>query len=232
MSEEDIKIMIKFIREKVERETSSAVARKIGCSNTYIHNILTGKTIKIAENKQQLILHAYPELKKMINADTDDFSIKDGNLHWNGLVIENIHEKLADYLRKLKNKYSYREISSQTQIGEAIINGFFNRKSYNISESNVILAVRNCQDFRKHIGLNDSQSQIMVNSPQGIQVGAGASYHVENKIDISSIVSDIKRYLFEVIMKLDIEDEPKMCLMKIIAYKTFEEEISKIIKGK
>lgn len=232
MNEEDIKIMIKFIREKVERETSSAVARKIGCSNTYIHNILTGKTIKIAENKKQLILHAYPELKKMINANTDDFSIKNGNLHCNGLVIENIQEKLAEFLRKLKNKYSYREMASLTQIGEAIINGFFNRKSYKISESNVILAVRHCQDFRKFIGLNDNHAQIMVNSPQGVQFGASSSYHAENKIDIQSIVSGIKGYLFEEIMKLDIEDEPKMSLMKIIATKNFEEKVAKIIKGK
>lgn len=233
MEKEQFKKFLEWLREEVDTTSYAEVGRKIGSSAAYVHNLLNGRFRSLSVDKLDLFCHAYPRLRQLLGIYADCFNVsQDDTLNYKGVVVTNISEKVRDAMEKMRKTYNDRELSQETGVGESVINNIFNREGHKVSRSSVILAIRNSSTVRKMLGLDDGKgSQVMINSPQGV-LGASSSYHAENKIDIQSIVSGIKGYLFEEIMKLDIEDEPKMSLMKIIATKNFEEKVAKIIKGK
>lgn len=226
MDKEQFKKFTEWLREEVNKTSYAEVGRKIGSSAAYVHNLLNGRFRSLSVDKLDLFCHAYPRLRQLLGIYADCFNVsQDDVLNYKGVVVPNISEKVRDAMKKMRQTYNDRELSQETGVGESVINNIFNRKGNKVSRSTVILAIRNSRTVRKMLGLDDGEgSQVMINSPQGVQVGESATYYngevTEAQRDVNTVLdlfwADLQKQLLEKAMELNLATEDQMKVMRLL----------------
>lgn len=226
MDKEQFKMFTEWLREEVNKTSYAEVGRKIGSSAAYVHNLLNGRFRSLSVDKLDLFCHAYPKLRQLLGIYADCFNVsQDDVLTYKGVVVPNISEKVRDAMKKMRQTYNDRELSQETGVGESVINNIFNRKGHKVSRSTVILAIRNSRTVRKMLGLDDGEgSQVMINSPQVMQIGESATFYngevTEAQRDVNTVLdlfwADLQKQLLEKAMELNLATEDQMKVMRLL----------------